>query len=117
MMGADFLTSGRRAVDTCRPESLQLFYGAISPGHLIFFCSPRHSAFSGFLRFWTGFNFVLVVDFIRKLKQNRWKWAWLGFAPVLFIMMAGQIDIVFLWLASLMPSRGWKAAYWRAAHS
>ena len=111
MIGADFFTFwsiGRLILAGQNPYSFQLsqYPPAASYFFVLFAVLPFQISYA----LWTGLNFVLVVDFIRKLKQNYWKWAWLGFVPVIFILLEGQIDIFFLWLASLMPSRGWKAA-------
>ena len=110
MVGYDFLnlwSIGRTILAGQNPYSFQLsFY---PPATAYFFAILALLPFQISFGLLTGLNFVLVVDFIRKLKQNHWKWAWLGFTPVLFILMTGQIDIFFLWLASMMPTRGWKA--------
>ena len=110
MIGADFFTFwsiGRLILAGQNPYSFQLsqYPPAASYFFVLFAVLPFQISYA----LWTGLNFVLVVDFIRKLKQNYWKWAWLGFTPVVFVLMTGQIDIVFLWLASMMPSKGWKA--------
>jgi len=110
MFGADFFNFwaiGRAILAGQTPYSYSI--SQYPPATAFFFVLLALLPFQFSYALWTGLNFVLVVDFIRKLKQNHWKWAWLGFAPVLFVLLVGQIDIFFLWLASLMPTRGWKA--------
>jgi hypothetical protein len=110
MLGADFFdfwSIGRLILAGQNPYSYPM--APYPPATSYFFALLAFLPFQLSFGLWTGLNIVLVVDYIRKLKQNRWKWAWLGFTPVIFILMTGQIDIVFLWLASMMPSKGLKA--------
>ena len=58
---------------------------------------------------WTGINIVLCLSSFRRLSLKRPVWAWLFFAPVLFIVLTGQIDLFFMWLAVYLPKGGWKA--------
>ncbi len=112
MLGFDFFnlwSIGRTILAGQNPYSFQLSY--YPPATAYFFVLLAFLPFQLSFSLWTGLNFVLVFDSIRKIKQGRWKWAWLGFTPVLFILMTGQIDILFLWLASLMTPKGWRAVW------
>jgi hypothetical protein len=58
---------------------------------------------------WTGINIVLGLASFRRLAFKSLPWAWLFYAPAVFILLSGQVDIIFLWLAGLLPKGGWKA--------
>jgi hypothetical protein len=110
MLGADFFnfwSIGRLILAGQNPYSYPI--SQYPPAAAYFFALLAFLPFQISYGLWTGFNIVLVIDYIHKLKQNHWKWAWLAFAPVIFILMTGQIDIFFLWIASLIPAKGWKA--------
>jgi hypothetical protein len=58
---------------------------------------------------WTGVNVILFQRSILRVQKGWSQIAWLAFAPVTFILLTGQIDILFLWLAGFLGSKGWKA--------
>jgi hypothetical protein len=58
---------------------------------------------------WTGLNLILFQRSIIHFQKGWRGLAWLAFAPATFILITGQIDILFLWLAGFLASRGWKA--------
>ena len=58
---------------------------------------------------WTGLNLILFHQSVVRFQKGWRGLVWLGFAPVPFILMTGQIDIFFLWLAGFLASSGWKA--------
>jgi hypothetical protein len=56
---------------------------------------------------WAGLNFVLLLDVLRRW-ANR-SYFWILFSPVVFTLMTGQIDLLFLWLASWTMTLGWQS--------
>jgi hypothetical protein len=56
---------------------------------------------------WAGLNFVLVLDVLRRLASRNY--FWILFSPVVFTLMTGQIDLLFLWLASWTMTAGWQS--------
>jgi hypothetical protein len=56
---------------------------------------------------WAGLNFVLLLDVLRRW-ANR-SYFWILFSPVVFTLMTGQIDLLFLWLASWTMTAGWQS--------
>jgi hypothetical protein len=58
---------------------------------------------------WTGLNLILFQKSVQRFQKGWQGIAWLAFAPVTFIFLTGQIDILFLWLAGFLGSKGWKA--------
>ena len=58
---------------------------------------------------WTGLNLILFQRSIVRFQKGWRGIAWLAFAPAPFILLTGQIDILFLWLAGFLSSGGWKA--------
>jgi hypothetical protein len=58
---------------------------------------------------WTGVNLILFRKTVLRFQKGWGGIAWLAFAPVTFIFLTGQIDILFLWLAGFLTSKGWKA--------
>jgi hypothetical protein len=53
---------------------------------------------------WTGINVVLFTISIRKLSP-KFNYVWFLFTPTIFILMTGQIDIIFLFLSVLLLSK------------
>jgi hypothetical protein len=64
---------------------------------------------------WSGLNFLSLFDVLRRQKLARQFPAWLAFTPSLFILLTGQIDLVFLWLVSWLGRGGWRAVLAAAA--
>lgn len=61
---------------------------------------------------WTGLNFVLLLDILRKrLNQS---YLWILFSPVIFTLFTGQVDILFLWLACWGLQDGWPSIIFAA---
>jgi hypothetical protein len=58
---------------------------------------------------YTGVNLILFRKTVLRFQKGWQGIAWLAFAPVTFILLTGQIDLLFLWLAGFLTSRGWKA--------
>ncbi len=58
---------------------------------------------------WTGLNLILFYRIIYRIQKGLQKFAWLAFAPTIFVLLTGQIDILLLWLAGFLVSDGWKA--------
>jgi hypothetical protein len=56
---------------------------------------------------WTGLNFVLLLDVLRRLASR--SYFWILFSPVVFNLMTGQIDLLFYWLASWTMTAGWQS--------
>jgi len=59
---------------------------------------------------WTGVNFVLYLNCLKRLQLGRWGFAWLLFVPTVFNFISGQLDIFYFWLALFLQKGGWKAA-------
>ena len=58
---------------------------------------------------WTGLNLILFQRSIVRIQKSWRGFAWLGFTPVLFVFLTGQIDILFLWLSGFLVTNGWTA--------
>jgi hypothetical protein len=56
---------------------------------------------------WTGFNIIFVLDVLRRRASH--SYLWILFSPVVFVLMTGQIDLLFLWLASWAITTGWQS--------
>jgi hypothetical protein len=111
MIGFDFQNFwnvGRMVLSGQDPYSIVLSY--YPPAATYFFailaCIPFPISFG----LWTGTNFVMLLHLLRRLKQGWRAYTWLGFAPVPFILLTGQLDLFFFWFASFLTAGGWKAA-------
>jgi hypothetical protein len=58
---------------------------------------------------WAGVNLLTTLDIIRRLPATRLRWLWLLFSPLVFIVLDGQNDLVFLWLALNLERKDWRA--------
>lgn len=58
---------------------------------------------------WAGVNLLTALDIIRRLPATRLRWLWLLFSPLVFIVLDGQNDLVFLWLALNLERKDWRA--------
>ena len=58
---------------------------------------------------WTGLNLLMLHKSIIRFQKGWQGIIWLAFTPLLFTIMTGQLDILFLWLAGFLSSKGWKA--------
>jgi len=54
---------------------------------------------------WTTANVAFVVGTLR----GRRALAWIAFAPVVLCLFIGQLDLLFVWLATLLPRKGWQS--------
>ena len=50
---------------------------------------------------WTGLNVILFYKASKKIAASK-TWIWFLFSPTVFILMTGQIDILFLWLSTFL---------------
>ncbi len=64
---------------------------------------------------WSGLNVLSLFDVLRRNKLTRQFPAWLAFTPTLFILLTGQIDLVFFWLVSWLNRGGWTSVLAAAA--
>lgn len=55
-------------------------------------------------------NSASFVGATRKLDKKRW-WTWFLFPPVLFVLYAGQLDLIFLGLSTFLIKGGLSAAF------
>ena len=111
MLGYDFSVfwqTGLAILQGHDPYSVQ--NSAYPPGmaylYTLFALLPFGLAFP----LWCGLNVLFLVDTLRRKRMIRQLPAWLGSAPSLFLLLSGQIDLLFLWLANFMGGRGWPAA-------
>jgi hypothetical protein len=108
MLGNDFLyfwQIGRAVLLGHNPYStlIPVYPPIMTLASSIFALIPFQWAFP----IWTGLNIVFVLDVLRRKASH--SYVWILFSPVVFILMTGQIDILFLWLASWMMTGGWQA--------
>jgi hypothetical protein len=54
---------------------------------------------------WTFANAFFLV----RIARGRAALAWLWFYPVAWTFVAGQVDLLFVWLATYLPEKGWKS--------
>ncbi len=54
-------------------------------------------------------NSTVFVATVRKLDRKRW-WTWFLFPPALFVLAAGQLDLIFLYLSTFLVNGGIIAA-------
>jgi hypothetical protein len=52
---------------------------------------------------WSGANVLFLFDTLRRRGMAKQFAAWLGCTPVLFVLLTGQIDLFYLWVASFLP--------------
>jgi len=55
-------------------------------------------------------NSTIFVAATRKLDKKKW-WTWILFPPALFVIAAGQLDLIFLYLSTFLVSGGIVAAF------
>lgn len=72
---------------------------------VLFALLPRVAGFIA----WTALNCLMVIKLIRSRPFKINDLAWLVYTPTLFILLEGQLDIFFLWIASFMEKKGWRA--------
>jgi hypothetical protein len=56
---------------------------------------------------WTGLNIIFYLSSLRQIRLKAP--AWFLFAPAIFLILSGQLDFLFLWVAGFLPKGGWKA--------
>lgn len=84
------------------PESLY------PPATLLFFSPLGLLPFSVAFSLWSAINVLLYYVSLRKLTQAK-PLMWFLYTPALFVLLTGQIDIIFLWLATFLHSEiTWK---------
>jgi hypothetical protein len=110
MLGFDFYNfwnTGRAVLAGLGPYSYPLSFYPPAAAYLfaIFGLLPFNLSYG----LWTGLNLILFQQSVHRFQKGWRGMAWLAFAPVPFILMTGQIDIFFLWLAGFLASNGWKA--------
>jgi hypothetical protein len=110
MLGYDFYNfwnTGRAVLAGSGPYSVPLsFY---PPAMAYLFAVLGLLPFNLSYGLWTGLNLVLLRVSILRFQKGWRGITWLAYAPVPFILLTGQIDILFLWLAGFLGCNGWKA--------
>jgi len=109
MLGKDFfvfwqiaqsILSGAPLYST--PESLY------PPATLLFFIPLGLIPFNIAFGLWTGLNVILYIFSVRFFTKENLL-AWFLYTPALFILLTGQIDIIFLWVSTFLTSKQtWK---------
>jgi hypothetical protein len=93
LSGQDFYSS---------PEALY------PPAMLFFFIPLAIFPFQIAYAFWTGLSFILFYIASKKTTSTV-PWIWFLFSPTVFILMTGQIDIIFFWLSTFLnDDQSWK---------
>jgi len=84
------------------PESLY------PPATLLFFVPLGLLPFNLAFAIWSGLNVLLYTISVRSMSKEI-VLGWFLFTPTLFILLTGQIDIIFLWISTLLTSKQtWK---------
>jgi hypothetical protein len=116
MVGFDFYnfwTVGNLVLHGQNPYSYPIsFYPPLTAyAFSIFALLPFEVAFG----LWMGINLIVLGLALRKLNLGRSARYWYGFAPITFVLVTGQNDIIFFWLASFLVSSGEEDAWkgWR----
>ncbi|MHB8134701.1 MAG: glycosyltransferase family 87 protein [Anaerolineaceae bacterium] len=109
MLGKDFfvfwqiaqsILSGAPLYST--PESLY------PPATLLFFVPLGMLPFNIAFALWSGINVLLYTISVRSMSKEN-VFGWFLFTPTLFILLTGQIDIIFLWVSTFLTSNQiWK---------
>ena len=110
MLGFDFYNfwnTGRAVLSGSGPYSVgDSFY---PPAMAYLFTLLALLPFNLSFGIWTGANLILFRQSVLRFQKGWQGIAWLAFAPTVFILVTGQIDIIFLWLAGFLACNGWKA--------
>jgi hypothetical protein len=97
MLGKDFFVFwqiGRALLQGAAPySSPETLY---PPAMLFFFVPLALIPFQYAFGLWTGINGLLFYRAVKSLTSEK-TLGWFFFTPVLFILLTGQIDIIFLW--------------------
>lgn len=111
MLGYDFSlfwNIGRAVLAGIDPYSVQKsFY---PPATLALFTLFGLAPFTIAYALWTGINVILLNKFLRTLTAEKTRFLWFIFPSALFVLMAGQLDIFFLYATTLLPKKGLRAA-------
>jgi hypothetical protein len=109
MLGKDFfvfwqiaqsILSGAPLYST--PESLY------PPAMLLLFTPLGLIPFNIAFGLWSGLNVILYISSVRFFTKENLL-AWFFYTPALFILLTGQIDIIFLWVSTFLTSKQtWK---------
>lgn len=102
MLGKDFFVFWQIAQGILKGLPLYSIPESLYPPATLFFFAPL-----GLLPFqiafalWTGLNVILVIQAAKQFNEKK-SYMWFFYTPTIFTLLTGQIDILFLWLASLM---------------
>lgn len=78
------------------------------PAMMFFFIPLGFLSFNVAFALWSGLNVVLYILSIRAFSKEK-IWGWFLYTPAIFIIMTGQIDIIFLWISIFLKSeQNWK---------
>lgn len=98
---------GQTVLNGQNPYSIALFVypPAVIPLFVLFGLLPKVPGFWVF----TAFNLGILLHLLVKAPFKRSHLVWLLYTPALFIIIVGQLDILFLWLAQGLGKKGWRA--------
>ena len=107
MLGFDFSVfweTGRALLEGRDPYSVHLsaYPPAAAYFYALFALIPMAYAFP----LWCGANILFLYDTLRRRGLAREFPAWLASTPALFILLSGQIDLLYLWLANFILAEG-----------
>ncbi len=111
MLGFDFSVfwdTGRAILAGSDPYAVHL--SAYPPAMAYLYTLFALVPFSLAYPIWCGLNVLFLLDTVRRKGLIRQFPAWLASTPSLFLLMTGQIDLLFLWFANFMSGSGWSAA-------
>lgn len=78
------------------------------PAMMFFFIPLGLLSFTVAYALWSGLNVVLYILSIQAYSKEK-IWGWFLYTPAIFIIMTGQIDIIFLWISTFLKSeQNWK---------
>jgi hypothetical protein len=108
MIGADFYTFwqiGQAILHGANPYAIpsSVYPPAASMLFAIFGLLPFLPSYA----IWSGANVILFLIALRRKKYKGMLWIWFLFAPFLFNLFTGQLDVFFFFLAALLPLGGW----------
>jgi hypothetical protein len=110
MIGADFFTFwqiGQAILNGANPYLVKS--SVYPPAATILFAVFGFLPFLPSLAIWSGANVILLIATLRGKQHTRPIWAWFLFAPVIFNLLTGQLDIFFFFLAGFLSMGSWKA--------
>jgi len=102
MLGKDFYIFWQFGQAILNGQGFYSSPEALYPPAMLFFFAPLALIpFEAAYALWTGLNGILFYKASKKLSAKR-PWVWFLFSPTIFILMTGQIDILFLWLSTFL---------------